>query len=37
MLTSPTETLKKYIDQPSGSFDREDVAAAAGLISEDLE
>ncbi len=37
MLTTPLETLKKYIDQPSGSHDAEDVAAVAALIAEDFE
>lgn len=37
MLTTPLETLKKYIDQPSGSFDVEDVAGVADLIAEDFE
>ncbi len=37
MLTTPLETLKKYIDQPSGSYDVEDVAAVAALIAEDFE
>ena len=36
MLTSPLETLKKYVDQPSGTLDREDVAAVAALCAEDF-
>lgn len=37
MLTSPIDTLKKYIDQPSGSFDTEDVAAVAAMFQADFE
>ena len=29
MLTTPIESLKKYVDQPSGSHDPEDVKKAA--------
>ncbi len=36
MLTTPMETLKRYIDQPSGSFDREDVERMADIITEDF-
>ena len=32
MLNDPIASLKKYVDQPSGSFDAEDVKkTAAGL------
>ena len=37
MLTNPVETLKKYVDQPSGSHDQADVYAVAALIQEDFE
>lgn len=37
MLTTPLETLKQYIDQPSGSFDVEDVAAVAAMMQADFE
>ncbi|MBQ8161240.1 MAG: M20/M25/M40 family metallo-hydrolase [Clostridia bacterium] len=37
MLTTPLETLKTYIDQPSGSFDREDVRQMAEIIRADFE
>lgn len=37
MLTTPLETLQKFVDQPSGSHDAEDVAAVAALIREDFE
>lgn len=36
MLTDPLATLKRYIDQPSGSFDREDTARLSEIIAEDL-
>lgn len=36
MLTTPLETLKKYVDQPSGSFDVEDVTAVAKMMAEDF-
>lgn len=37
MLTAPLETLQKYIDQPSGSFDAADVAKVAEMFQADLE
>lgn len=37
MLTTPIDTLKKYVDQPSGSHDQADVIAVANLIQEDFE
>ena len=36
MLTNPVETLKKVIDQPSGSFDVEDVAKVAHIFKEEF-
>lgn len=36
MLTEPLETLKKYVDQPSGSLDVEDVTAVAHMMAEDF-
>lgn len=36
MLTTPLETLKAYVNQPSGSFDTADVAAVADLIQTDF-
>ncbi len=36
MLTQPLETLKRYVDQPSGSFDCEDVGKMAEIIREDF-
>lgn len=36
MLTAPLETLKNYVNQPSGSFDAEDVAAVARMMAEDF-
>ena len=36
MLSTPLETLKRYIDQPSGSFDKDDVECMADLITEDF-
>ena len=37
MLTTPLETLKAYIDQPSGSYDVEDVAQTAAMFASDFE
>lgn len=37
MLTTPIETLQKYVNQPSGSWDKEDVAAVAAMFQEDFE
>ncbi|MBQ9264687.1 MAG: M20/M25/M40 family metallo-hydrolase [Clostridia bacterium] len=37
MLTTPLESLKKYVDQPSGSHDREDVAKVAAMFAEDFQ
>ena len=37
MLTTPLESLKRYVDQPSGTFDKEDVAKVAGMFAEDFE
>ena len=37
MLTTPLESLKKYVDQPSGSFDPADVAAVAAMFAEDFQ
>ena len=37
MLTTPLESLKKYVDQPSGSFDPADVAAVAEMFAEDFQ
>lgn len=36
MLNSPLETLKTYIDMPSGSLDKEDVEALAAIIEQDF-
>lgn len=36
MLNHPLQTLKKYVDMPSGSFDRQDVTAVADAFSEDF-
>ena len=36
MLTNPLESLKKYVNQPSGSHDKADVAAVAELFAEDF-
>lgn len=37
MLTTPLETLQKYVNQPSGSWDKDDVTAVAALFQEDFE
>jgi len=37
MLTTPLETLQKYVNQPSGSWDKEDVAAVAAMFQADFE
>ena len=37
MLTNPVDSLKKYIDQPSGSHDIADVAAVADMFKADFE
>ena len=36
MLFTPYESLKKYIDQPSGSYDKEDVQKVAEMFEEDF-
>ena len=36
MLNSPIETLKEYVNQPSGSLDKEDVQAVSQLIEDDF-
>lgn len=36
MLHAPIETLKQYVNQPSGSLDAADVAAVAELIAADF-
>lgn len=36
MLSDPISTLKAYVNQPSGSFDKEDVARMAALIAADF-
>ena len=36
MLSNPLETLKKYVNQPSGSHDKEDVAQVAQMFAEDF-
>lgn len=36
MLTTPIESLKKYVDQPSGSHDPKDVQKAAEMFAEDF-
>lgn len=36
MLSTPLESLKKYVNQPSGSWDTADVAAVAELFAEDF-
>ena len=36
MLITPIESLKRYVNQPSGTFDREDVAAVARMFEEDF-
>ena len=37
MLNDPIESLKKYVNQPSGTFDREDVTKVAGMFAEDFQ
>lgn len=37
MLNNPIETLKKFIDQPSGSLDIADVSAVADMFREEFE
>ncbi|MBR5108793.1 MAG: M20/M25/M40 family metallo-hydrolase [Clostridia bacterium] len=37
MLNDPLASLKKYVDQPSGTFDRDDVAQAARMFAEDFQ
>ncbi|MBR1586594.1 MAG: M20/M25/M40 family metallo-hydrolase [Clostridia bacterium] len=37
MLSTPLESLKKYVDQPSGTHDREDVAQVAAMFAQDFE
>ena len=37
MLNDPIASLKKYVDQPSGSFDAEDVKKTAAMFAEDFE
>ena len=37
MLTTPMESLKKYVDQPSGSHDKGDVRKAAEMFAEDFQ
>ncbi|MBR1684280.1 MAG: M20/M25/M40 family metallo-hydrolase [Clostridia bacterium] len=37
LTEAPLETLKRYIDQPSGSFDKEDVQKMAEIIASDFE
>ena len=37
LTEAPLETLKRYIDQPSGSFDKEDVHKMAEIIASDFE
>ena len=36
MLSTPLESLKKYVDQPSGTFDKDDVTAVANMFAEDF-
>ena len=36
MLITPIESLRRYVNQPSGTFDREDVAAVARMFEEDF-
>ena len=36
MLTTPLETLKQMIDQPSGSLDQEDVTRVAEMFAQEL-
>lgn len=36
MLTDPIKTLEAYVNQPSGSHDREDVSALASMIAADF-
>ena len=36
MLADPAATLKKYVDQPSGTFDRADVEKVAAMFAEDF-
>ena len=36
MLTTPLETLKKYVNQPSGSHDKADVEQVARMFAEDF-
>ena len=36
MLTTPLESLIRYVNQPSGTFDREDVTAVAAMFAEDF-
>ena len=36
MLTTPLESLKKYVDQPSGSHDRQDVQKVAEMFAQDF-
>ena len=36
MLTTPLESLKKYVNQPSGTFDVDDVARVAEMFTEDF-
>ena len=36
MLTTPLETLKQVIDQPSGSLDQEDVTRVAEMFAQEL-
>ncbi len=37
MLSDPVLDLKKYVDQPSGTLDKEDVAKAAEMFAADFE
>ena len=36
MLSTPLESLKRYVDQPSGTHDKEDVAQVACMFEEDF-
>ena len=37
MLTTPLESLIKYVNQPSGTFDKDDVARVAEMFAEDFQ
>ena len=36
MLRDPYESLRRYVDQPSGTFDKEDVTKVAEMFAEDF-